>query len=85
PPTVQKTVNVSNPSQKIIAGEWLSNHYRIKDADDPGWWGWEGRRNYLFADGAIHFLQAEDILPANDTNPNPNLTVGGITGIDWRF
>lgn len=84
PSVCQRPVNVAHPSQKIIIGEWLSNHWTIKDVPDPGWWGWAGHRNYLFADGAIHFLQAEDILPANDTNPNPNLTVGGIAGIDWR-
>lgn len=84
PSVPQRPMNVIRPSQKIIIGEWLSNHYRIKGADDPGWWGWAGRRNYLFADGAVHFLEAEDILAANDGNPNPNLTAGGITGIDWR-
>jgi len=84
PSVCQKPVNVAKPSQKIIAGEWLSNHYVIKEGADPGWWGWAGRRNYLFADGHVYFLKAEDILPANDGNPNPNLTAGGIAGIDWQ-
>jgi prepilin-type N-terminal cleavage/methylation domain-containing protein/prepilin-type processing-associated H-X9-DG protein len=80
----QKTVNVARPAEKILIGEWLSNHQRIKEGADPGWWGWAGKRNYLFADGQVRFLDANDICPANDGKPNPNLTVGGIRGTDWR-
>lgn len=82
PPVGQKVFNVAKPSGKILIGEWFSNHWRIKEKDD-GWWDWEGCRNYLFADGQVHFLKAEDIHPAWDTYPNPNLTIHGIRGIDW--
>lgn len=82
-PVAQKAVNVAKPDAKIIVGEWLSNHRLIKDGNDSGWWGWTGCRNYLFADGQIRFLNATDIRPANDGNPNPNLTKNGIKGIDW--
>jgi hypothetical protein len=37
---------------------------------------------YLFADGHVDYVRTRDIRPANDGNPNPNLTVGGITGKD---
>jgi hypothetical protein len=37
----------------------------------------------LFADGQVRFIDAKDIRPARDGNPNPNLTINGIRGIDW--
>jgi len=82
PPAAQKSVNVARPAEKIIIGEWLSNHRRIEQVD-YGWWIWAGRRNYLFADGQVRFLDANDIRPANDGNPNPNLTLHGIKGKDY--
>jgi prepilin-type processing-associated H-X9-DG protein len=82
-PIAQKSVNVKRPAGKILAGEWLSNHRQIKDGDDSGWWGWKGSRNYLFADGQVRFIDANDIRPARDGYPNPNLTKNGIKGIDW--
>jgi len=78
----QISTNVARPAGKIIIGEWLSNHWRIKEKDN-GWWDWEGCCNYLFVDGQVCFLKATDIREANDEKPNPNLTVGGIKGIDW--
>ena len=81
PSVPQRGCDVARPSGKILIGEWLSNHSRIKQ--DGGWWCWEGSRNYLFADGQVQFLKAEDIRPANDGYPNPNLTIHGIRGIDW--
>jgi len=83
PPVVQKCVNVAKPSAKIIIGEWFSNHQKIEQGSDSGWWTWEGQRNYLFADGQVRFIKAEEIRPANDGLPNPNLTKHGIEGIDW--
>ena len=83
PPVVQKPVHVAKPAEKIIVGEWLSNHRRIEGGDN-GWWCWQGRRNFLFADGQVRFLDANDIRPANDGNPNPNLTKHGIKGSDLR-
>lgn len=81
-PAAQKSINVARPAGKIIIGEWLSNHRRIEQLD-YGWWTWAGRRNYLFADGQVRFLDANDIRPANNGQPNPNLTKHGIRGIDW--
>ena len=79
----QRCGNVANPSGKIIIGEWFSNHSRINDGKDPGWWGWKGCRNYLFVDGQVNYLKTEQIRKARDGCPNPNLTVHGIKGIDW--
>jgi prepilin-type N-terminal cleavage/methylation domain-containing protein/prepilin-type processing-associated H-X9-DG protein len=84
PAVPQKSVNVKRPAEKIIIGEWYSNHYQIKDGnDDPGWWGLTGRRNYLFVDGQVRFLPATELRTANDGNPNSNLTKDGIKGTDW--
>ena len=83
PPAAQKPVNVAKPDEKIIVGEWLSNHRRIENVNDDGWWCWVGSRNYLFVDGQARFLKAVDIRTANDGNPNPNLTINGINGSDW--
>jgi prepilin-type N-terminal cleavage/methylation domain-containing protein/prepilin-type processing-associated H-X9-DG protein len=81
PPVGQKIFNVANPSDKILIGEWFSNHLRV-NGDDRGWWCWEGKRNYLFADGQVCFLDANDVRPAHDGYPNPNLTIHGIRGCD---
>lgn len=77
----QKITSVARPSEKIMAGEWLSVHQQI-DIDDNGWWCPKGRRNFLFADGSSAFIRAENINPANDGNPNPCLTINGIKGSD---
>ena len=82
PSIAQQCDNVANPSGKIIIGEWTSNHSPVKD-EDKGWWGWQGRRNYLFPDGHIHYLRAIDIRPARDGLPDANLTIRGIKGTDW--
>lgn len=74
--------NVANPSGKILIGEWLSNHFPV-EGTDSGWWCWKGSRNYLFADGQVRYLKVEQINPARDNNPNPNLTFKGIKGTDW--
>ena len=82
PSVRQRSSDVARPSQKILIGEWLSNHLPV-NGNDPGWWDWQGTRNYLFADGQMLFLEATDIREANDGNPNPNLTEHGIRGTDW--
>jgi len=81
PSVPQRCWNVIQPSGKILIGEWLSNHSHA-DKDD-GWWCWQGRRNYLFADGQVRYLQAEQIRSARDGFPNANLTVRGIKGLDY--
>jgi len=78
----QRSSNVARPSRKILIGEWLSNHLPV-NGKDPGWWGWQGSRNFLFADGQVLFLEATKIRAANDGNPNPSLTKDGIKGVDW--
>lgn len=78
----QKFSNVSQPSAKIIIGEWLSNH-QSTDEKDGGWWCWVGRRNYLFVDGCVGFIEARMIRKANNGFPDANLTVDGIRGWDW--
>ena len=83
PSVAQRSCSVAKPSGKILIGEWFSNHLRIDDGKDPGWWGPKGCRNFLFADGQLRFLKAERIRRANDDNPNPNLTIHGIKGFDW--
>ena len=79
----QQSLDVAHPAGKIMMGEWSSNHYRIKNTQEKGWWSWYGRRNFLFADGHIMFLRATDIREAKDELPDINLTVHGIKGIDW--
>ncbi|MBN1806471.1 MAG: type II secretion system protein [Sedimentisphaerales bacterium] len=81
PSVPQRNLNVTNPSGKILIGEWLSNHSPL--ARDQGWWTWEGSRNYLFADGHIRYLKAKQIRPANDRLPDVNLTTHGIKGTDY--
>jgi len=83
PSIPQHSYDVTHSSGKIIFGEWLSNHQRIENGKDPGWWGWEGTRNFVFADGHIQFLKAEKIREANDGYPDANLTIHGIRGTDW--
>jgi prepilin-type processing-associated H-X9-DG protein len=84
-PIPQQSLNVKKPSEKILIGEWNSNHLRVVEQGwygYGGWWCWEGSRNYLFADGSIEYIKATDIAEAMDGYPNPNLTVGGIKGGD---
>lgn len=68
------------PSQKILVGEWYSNHAAWQN--DRGWFAEGGRRLFLFADGHVEYLDWRDICPANDGLPNPNLTIDGIGGRD---
>ena len=81
PSKSQNSAAVSKPWSKILVGEWYSNHKPIKD--DNGWWCWQGRRNYLFADGSGSYIEAEDIRQASDKLPDPHLTIDGIEGTDW--
>jgi prepilin-type processing-associated H-X9-DG protein len=76
----QRGGHVSSPTDKVLAGEWTSNHERL--AGDTGWWTWQGARNYLFADAHVAFLPATRLRPANDGKPNPCLTAHGIHGRD---
>jgi len=80
-PTIpQRLARVRLPGQKVLAGEWTSNHRAAPG--DNGWWNWSGARNMLFVDGHAVFCDAEGILPANDGFPDPNLTRDGVRGFD---
>ena len=81
PSMPQRSSDVARPSNKILIGEWFSNHRPVDD--DSGWWCWEGWRNYLFADGRVSYLKAGQIRPARNGLPDANLTVRGIKGHDW--
>lgn len=81
PSIPQQSSNVTNPSGKILIGEWLSCHFPVED--DTGWWCWKGARNFLFADGQVSFISAEQIRPARDGLPDANLTIKGIKGTDY--
>ena len=81
PSMPQKITNLKRPAGKILLGEWNSNHFEAKE--DKGWWGWDGRRNFLFADSSTHLIKAKEIHPANDNMPDAHLTIGGIKGTDW--
>jgi prepilin-type N-terminal cleavage/methylation domain-containing protein/prepilin-type processing-associated H-X9-DG protein len=74
----QRITRVAEPCKKVLVAEWLDNH----TGGENNWWSWEGSRNYLFVDGHVQFLRAEDILPASDGLPDVNLTVDGIAGRD---
>lgn len=80
PSVAQSPYQVAQPELKILIGEWTANHPRV--GGDNGWWCWQGGRSYLFANGAVRFLQALQIRPARDNLPDANLTVGGIAGRD---
>jgi len=80
PSVVQRAGNVARPAAKIVAGEWFSNHAPV--TDDGSWWCWQGRRNFLFADGSVSYLEVEQINPARDQLPDPHLTVHGVKGVD---
>ncbi len=80
-PTIpQRSVSVRHPTQKILVGEWYANHAAF--STDQGWFGIGGKRLYLFADGHVEYLDSTKLNTANDGLPNPNLTVGGISGKD---
>jgi prepilin-type N-terminal cleavage/methylation domain-containing protein/prepilin-type processing-associated H-X9-DG protein len=78
PCITQHESSVVFPSQKILVAEWLTNHER----DKLTWWDWGGARNYLFVDGHAGHLRTDRISPAGNGLPDPNLTVGGLTGRD---
>ena len=80
PPMPQQLARVRTPSQKIMVGEWTSNHRLVEG--DNGWWNWNGARNMLFVDGHVEFCDATRIRGANDGFPDVNLTKDGIRGFD---
>ncbi|MBI3946148.1 MAG: DUF1559 domain-containing protein [Armatimonadetes bacterium] len=81
PMAPQSEAAVLHPAQKVLAGEWASNHQSLP-SPDLGWWDERGARSFLFADGHARYLPAGRILRARDGLPDPNLTVGGVGGRD---
>jgi prepilin-type N-terminal cleavage/methylation domain-containing protein len=81
PSVGRRPLDMRYPQRKILLGEWTSNHAYAPN--DKGWWCWEGTRNFLMADGAVMFLDATRIQPANDGFPDPNLTKDGLKGTDF--
>lgn len=82
PAESQYMAKVRYPSRKVLAAEWLSNHDRLPEGEDGGWWCWKGTRNALFCDGHVTYLPAEEVIPAQDGLPDFNLTVDGSRGKD---
>lgn len=78
-PVSQSLAGVQFPAQKVLVGEWLSNH---QDPRASTWWDWTGARNYLFVDSHVRFLPVTRIRPATNGLPDVNLTVGGVGGVD---
>jgi prepilin-type N-terminal cleavage/methylation domain-containing protein len=76
----QRVGNVASPSEKILLGEWNSNHAPYEN--DKGWWEWLGTRYFLFPDGQTAYLPTQKIRPARDDLPDANLTAHGIKGRD---
>jgi len=87
---------VTTPAQKMIAGEFSTNHTPAHGGA-IGFWGtlgpglapgadrWTGARTYVFADGHAAFIQAgRQTATAIDDCPDMNRTPGGITGSDLR-
>jgi prepilin-type N-terminal cleavage/methylation domain-containing protein len=77
----QTEAAVAHPAQKVLVGEWGSNHQPLPDKD-LGWWDTRGAHTFLFADGHTRMVPAAKVRPARDGLPDPNLTVGGVTGTD---
>ncbi|MEI6913988.1 MAG: DUF1559 domain-containing protein [Armatimonadota bacterium] len=85
PCAAQNQAAVEYPAQKIMVGEWLSNH----DTPNLDWWANppSGGRVYAFADCHTSYIKGTQLLPSNDPPNAPmdaNLTVGGIAGRDVR-
>ncbi len=79
PCITQLLTQVKYPSYKALVAEWLTNHESVS----AGWWDWQGARNYLFVDGHVKYLQAQQIQTAGNGYPDINLTIGGIDGKDY--
>src|SRR5260370_1380722 len=75
----QALAAVQFPAPQARAGEWPSNHAPPNQAE---WWHWGGARNYVFVDGHVRYLRAQQIHPAADGLPDVNLTKAGVSGRD---
>jgi len=75
----QREACVLHPDKKVMIAEWLTNH----EVDKRSWWEWGGARSYLFADGHAAHIDTDLMHPAGNHLPDPNLTIGGLTGKDF--
>ena len=71
PCITQTLAQVKYPSNKALVAEWLTNH----ESMSVGWWDWQGARNYLFVDGHVKYLQAQQICAAGNGYPDINLSL----------
>lgn len=78
-PVTQCEAAVSTPATKILVMEWTSNHQDPKTTDITVA---QGAHDELFADYHVKFVQHNQVLPAYNGRPDPDLTVGGIGGHD---
>lgn len=81
-PIPQKESAVVYPSQKVLIGEWLSNHEYPHVSPWDTKQAWAGARVYGFADGHVAYIQTSKIHPAVDGSPDTDLTVNGVVGKD---
>jgi prepilin-type N-terminal cleavage/methylation domain-containing protein/prepilin-type processing-associated H-X9-DG protein len=84
-PAAQCDAQLSEPTQKILAGEWTDNHDHVVNPP-VGWYPNPGTpdtfRNYLFADGHVKYWALSQIQNGYTGVPDPNTTIGGIGGAD---
>lgn len=89
------TTEVAYPAQKVLLFEFDDNH-QFTGSAPVGPWGttgpaqgwtpgpdaWTGGRNMAFADGHGKFLHSSSLNPSSQNTPDPNLTKGGVSGVD---
>ena len=94
----QTESNVKYPAQKMLIGEFFTNHEHTGTQKPVGFWGtinpatstpgadrFTGARNYGFADGHAKFVFArQQTATAIDDTPAMNRTEDGIGGSDLR-
>lgn len=96
-PVTRTDADVVYPSQKVMISEWTNNH-DFSGSKPIGMWGtivapfdtpgpdcYSGGRVVLFADQHAKFVKAGRFVRKSNPNldaPDPNLTPGGLGGID---
>lgn len=88
-PRAQRVAGVIFPSRKIVSGDWDAYHDpELRDRatnrawDEKGWWDPRGERVFVFADSSVRAYHADAVNRGWDGLPNPNLTIGGVRGMD---
>ena len=84
-PMAQSESEITNPTLKVLVGEWTDNHDRIVKPV-VGWYPGPGvpdsYRNSLFADGHVGYWPLSRLSKGYTGVPDPNTTIGGIRGAD---